>query len=318
MTTPPAPIEILLSTYNGAKYIDALIGSIVAQDEFGWSLVVRDDGSKDGTLEIVHKWRQTRPDKIRVIDEPRNVNLGAVRSFSKLLEQSSAPYVMFADQDDVWLPGKVRLTLDAMRRQEARSGATRPVLVHTDLTIVDENLHVLSKSLWNYQGVVPGRNPKLSRIMVENCAWGCTTMLNRPLVSTIGTIPPAATYHDWWITLVASAFGDIVPVHEQTILYRRHAHNESRISDIRRVSRSALTDPRTPRRRLARILEESRPQVAKLLDVYRERLSRDQIAAAEAFLHLGDRSFLSRRLDILRYGLVFSGGLRTLGLLVLI
>jgi glycosyltransferase involved in cell wall biosynthesis len=318
MTAPSASIEILLSTYNGSAYLDALLESIFGQDYDDWSLLIRDDGSTDTTRDIVNVWRQNHADKIIIIDEHVGDNVGAVRSFSRLLEQSSAPYVMFADQDDVWLPEKVRITFEAMRRQESKSDAARPVLVHTDLTIVDEDLRVLSKSLWNYQGVVPGRNPKLSRIMVENCAWGCTTMLNRSLVTTLGSIPPDATYHDWWIALVAAAFGDIVAVHEQTILYRRHEQNESQISDIRRVSRSAFSNPQAPRRRLARIFEQSRPQVIKLLELYRQRLAPEQIAAAEAFLHLPDRNFLSKRFDILRHGLVFSGSRRTLGLFVLI
>ena len=318
MISPPNPVEILLSTYNGSAYLDALLESITCQDCEDWSLLIRDDGSTDGTGDIVQRWRRNHPDKIRLIDEHPNNNLGAVRSFSRLLEHSSAAYVMFADQDDVWLADKVRLTLEAMRRHEAKMGATRPVLIHTDLTVVDEDLRVLSKSLWRYQDVVPGRNPRLSRIMVENCAWGCTTMLNRPLVTTIGSIPPEAAYHVWWIALVAAAFGDIVAVHRQSILYRRHEGNESQISDIRRVSRSALANPAAPRRRLARIFEKSRPQVVKLLDLYRERMAPDQIAAAQAFLHLPEQSFWGRRLDILRHGLVFSGILRTLGLLALI
>jgi glycosyltransferase involved in cell wall biosynthesis len=318
MTAPKDSIEILLSTYNGSAYLDALLESVIRQDHPSWSLLVRDDGSTDGTSDIVQNWRGNYPDKVRVIDEHLNNNLGAIRSFSRLLEHSSAAYVMFADQDDVWLADKVRLTMEAMQSHEAKVGASRPVLVHTDLMIVDEDLRVLSKSLWRYQDVVPGRNPKLSRIMVENCAWGCTTMLNRALVTTIGSIPPEAAYHDWWIALVASAFGDIVAVDRQSILYRRHEGNESEISDIRRVSGSALANPAAPRRRLARIFEKSRPQVVKLLDLYRERLAPDQIAAAQAFLRLPEQSFWGRRLDILRHGLVFSGMLRTLGLLVLI
>jgi glycosyltransferase involved in cell wall biosynthesis len=318
MTATSGPVEILLSTYNGSAYLDALLQSIINQDFQDWSLLVRDDGSTDETRDIIQRWRQSYPTKISIFDGIRGENLGAVRSFSRLLEQSRASYVMFADQDDVWLPDKVRVTLEAMRRQESKSGPGRPILVHTDLTIVDEGLRVLSQSLWKHQGVAPGQNPRLSRILVENCAWGCTTMLNRPLVATLGSIPAEATYHDWWITLVASAFGDIVAIHEQTILYRRHEQNESEISDIRRVSRSAITNPQAPRRRLARIFEQSRPQVAKLLALYRERLAPDQVAAAEAFLHLKDRPYWARRIDILRHGLVFSGIVRTVGLFVFI
>jgi glycosyltransferase involved in cell wall biosynthesis len=318
MTSLTVPIEILLSTYNGAKYLDALLESIVAQDHEDWSLLIRDDGSTDLTKDIVQRWRRDHPNKINVIDEKLDNNLGAVRSFSRLMELSTAPYVMFADQDDVWLPGKVRLTLEAMRRQESKSGSARPVLVHTDLAIVDENLRVVSKSLWDYQGLVPRRNPKLSMVMLENCAWGCAVMLNRALVTAVRSIPPEAVHHDWWIALVAAAFGTTIPIHEQPILYRRHGGNESEISNVREVSRSGLADWRVPRRRLAQLLEEGRLRVLKFLEVYGGQMSPHQIAAAEAFLHLHERGFVGRRVDILRYGLSFSGLPRTLGLLLLV
>ena len=318
MTGRTATVEILLSTYNGSDYLDAQLKSIIEQSHIDWSLLIRDDGSRDDTGDIIALWRERRPEMIRRLDEHSNENLGAVRSFSRLLEHSTAPYVMFADQDDVWLPDKVRLTLEAMRGQERRSGAKRPVLVHTDLTVVDEDLRPLNGSLWKQQGVVQRRNPSLPRIMVENCAWGCTMMLNRPLVTAVGSIPPTAVFHDWWITLVGSAFGDIAPVRRQTLFYRRHGRNESGISDIREVSRSGLADWHVARRRLAELLEESRPRVLAFLDRYRERLAPDQIAAATAFLHLPKRRFLQKRVDILRHRLFFSGLPRTLGLLLLI
>jgi glycosyltransferase involved in cell wall biosynthesis len=318
MTAPLASIEILLSTYNGAAYLDALLESIARQDQKDWSLLIRDDGSTDGTKDIIQRWRLKQFNKTKLIDEDTGNNLGALGSFSRLMEHSTSPYVMFADQDDVWLSDKIRLTLEAMQRQESITGLSRPVLVHTDLTIVDENLRVLNKSHWKHQGLAPRRSPKFSTIMMENCVWGCTAMLNRPLVNAVGTIPAAAVYHDWWIALVASAFGATVPLAEQSILYRRHGNNESEISSLREVSRSGLVDWRVPRRRVYQLLADGRPRVEKFLQVYRERMSPAQIAAAEAFLRLPERGFLSRRLDILRHSLFFSGLARTVGILLLV
>ena len=307
-----------MSTYNGSAYLEALLESIFRQDHEDWSLLIRDDGSTDTTRDIVSRWCQNHSNKIVVLDEHLDNNLGALLSFSRLLDQSSAPYVMFADQDDVWRPEKVRITFEAMQRQESISGTDCPILIHTDMTIVDEKLEVLGKSLWIYQGLVPRRNPRFSRAMLENCVWGCTAMLNRPLITAVAGIPSVAVHHDWWIALVASAFGATVPVSAQPILYRRHGDNESEISSLREVYRSGLMDWRVPRRRVAQLLEESRPRVVKFLELYGGRMSADQIAAAQAFLHLPERGFLGRRLDILRHGLVFSGALRTLGLLVFV
>jgi hypothetical protein len=154
--------------------------------------------------------------------------------------------------------------------------------------------------------------------MVENVVLGCTAMLNRSLVELIGSIPQDAIYHDWWIALVASAFGDIVPVKEHLVLWRRHGSNETEASNLRSVFWRALFNLFEARRRVQRVFQESRPRVAAFLSRYRDRLTADQISAAEAFLGLADRGFLARRLDIIRHGLFFVVPLRNAGLLALI
>ena len=197
-------------------------------------------------------------------------------------------------------------------------GRTDQILVHTDLTIVDEDLRVLCHSHWRHQGLAPRADPAFSKVVVENCVWGCTAMLNRPLIDAVGSIPPAAIHHDWWIALVAAAFGATVPIAAQPILYRRHGRNESEISSIAQAARSGLAHWGAARDRLAQILEQSRPRVAIFLERYRERMEPSQIAAAEAFLALPRLSFWRRGLEILRRGLVFTGPLRTLGLLLFV
>jgi len=318
MTVAADHVEILLSTYNGALHLEAFLASLIDQDHPYWSLTVRDDGSRDRTIEILEAWRGRFPDRIRLIDATREGNIGVVRSFSTLMQLSAAAYVMLADQDDIWLPDKIRVTLGAMRRREERNAAPRPILVHTDLTVVDAGLRTVAPSFWRYQGLAPGRGRIFPRIMVENIVWGCTTMLNRPLVDIVKFTPPVTTHHDWWIALVAAAFGDIVSLKEPRILWRRHGRNESKISGIRDVSRWALADPRAARGRLARLFDEGRARVALFLEIYRGRLTPSQIAAAEAFLALPERGFLARRLDILRHGLFFGAPIRNAGLLALI
>ena len=318
MTDITPQVEILLSTYNGEKYLDEFLWSIFRQEYDSWKLIVRDDGSTDNTHKILHDWNIRFGNRMVLFNSQTTENVGVVRSFSRLMERSAAPYVMFADQDDIWLPRKVSVTMNAMRRQEKQVSVTQPILIHTDLTVVDEKLQVVSPSLWSYQGLSPGRGRLFPRIMVENIIWGCTAMLNRPLIDLVGCIPTATVHHDWWVGLVASAFGHIVSLSEPNILWRRHGLNDSEISGILEVSRMARTDLQGARRRLARVFEESRPRIAMFLQLYRHRLPRVYIAAAEAFLTLPDRNFLDRRLDIVHHGLFFGANLRNAGLLALI
>ena len=310
-------IEILLSTYNGEYYLTSFINSLLRQDYTDWSLIIRDDGSTDKTKNMLMSLQSSRPDKFRVVESPLG-NIGVVESYSTLLRISSADYVMMADQDDIWLPGKVRLTLDAMRRQEQKAAAGRPILVHTNLTVVDQNLRTLAPSYWAYQGLVPSRGRRFPRMMVENVVWGCTAMLNRPLIGLLGNIPEGADHHDWWIGLVAAALGDIVSLQEPHILWRRHGQNVSYISGIDRASLWALTDMGSAQRKLKSLFSENRQRVRLFLEVYRDKMKQKDIDAATAFLNLPQRAPFSRRLDVVRHGLLFNSRRRNIGLLALL
>ena len=310
-------VEILLSTYNGAEHLETLLESIIGQDHNDVTLVVRDDGSSDATLAIIRNWQARYPDRIRFFEGRLEGNVGAVGSFSRLLQASRANYVMFADQDDVWLPDKVRVTLDAMKRREGMVAPDQPILVHTDLTLVDQDLRTLSASSWAYSGIVPGRGRTFSRIMVENIVWGCTSMLNRPLIELVGSIPAGAVHHDWWIALVAAALGDVVSLRDSRILWRRHGLNVSDISNIQSNFFVAVFNAKAAREKLDKLFSENRIRVQLFVDRYGDRLKAQDLAAAKAFLHLPDRPKLARRLDIIRHGLLFSSRRRNLGLLAL-
>jgi glycosyltransferase involved in cell wall biosynthesis len=311
-------VQILLSTYNGGMHLDDFLRSLLRQDYDNWSLLIRDDGSRDNTVEIIHDWKARFPDRISLFRGSGDGNLGVLRSFSTLLEASSAEYVMMADQDDIWLPEKVRFALEAMRARERQVPPGRPILVHTDLIVVDQDLLMLSPSYWAYQGLTPGRGRPFPRIMVENVVWGCTAMFNRPLIDIVGTIPDEAGHHDWWIALAAAAFGDIVSLKDARILWRRHGLNASQVSSVRNISLSAMANVGAARKRLGTLFEESRLRMGFFVDRYRDQLDAADLAVATAFLRLPQRALLAKRLDIIRYGLLFGSKRRNLGMLTLI
>ena len=310
-------IQILLATYNGSRYLGGFLDSLVGQSCQEWSLLVRDDGSTDDTPALLQKWSARLGDRIAILPESGH-NMGAVGNFSRLLAASTAPYVMFADQDDVWNPDKISLTLAAMFRREEKTGSSRPILVHTDLHIVDDSLETVAPSHWKHQGLVPERGASLGRVLMENTVWGCTSMLNRSLANLTGEIPVEARFHDWWIALVAAAFGETVPLPVQTINWRRHGASYSEITNQSEVILRTLTGVRAMSDRLAKLLEENRPRVRLFLGRYRDRLQRDQIAAIEAFLMLPSIGFVERRRAVLRHRLFFTSRTRTAGLLLLL
>lgn len=215
-------IEILLSTYNGEKYLREQLDSLFAQTQQDWELLIRDDGSKDKTPSIIEDYIKRYPGRIFLLEDERG-NLGSGGSFSALLEQSNAPYVMFCDQDDVWLPRKIEKTFSEMRDLESKY-PDLPLLVATDLTIVDENLQEISPSFIQDQRLFPDALQNVYKCLALSVVPGCTMMLNRRAV--LRSLPlPQGHGHDHWIASIVSYYGKISFCDFSTILYRQHGKN---------------------------------------------------------------------------------------------
>jgi glycosyltransferase involved in cell wall biosynthesis len=313
-------IDILLATCNGALYLPEQLDSILAQTCRGWRLLVRDDGSLDGTREILENYRSRHPDVIMIIPN-EGQNLGACGNFSWLLEQADASYVMFCDQDDVWLPDKIETTLAAMKELERQHGAAKPLLIHTDLMVVDERLNRLGDSLWLFQCTRPQRLTKLSRVLMQNFATGCTVMINRTLRDLAVPVPAEALMYDWWLALVATAFGRVAAVERPTVLYRQHGRNDigaARWSFLANVWFLFVCEKRQAAIALLdAALASQEGQATAFVDRYEERLPPAEREMLRAFCSLRRRNFIMRRYLTLRYGFFYSNVARNLGLLLL-
>jgi glycosyltransferase involved in cell wall biosynthesis len=217
-------VDILLSTYNGANYLEELLESLLSQTYEHWRLMIRDDGSNDNTLIIIHKYVLNYPGKIIYVNDGLS-RMGAARSFGRLLELSTSNYIMFCDQDDVWLKNKIEMTLGALKELEEKH-PNKPILIHTDLKVVDEKLKVISESFWEFQRLLPQKN-QLENLIVQNNVTGCTVMINKRLKDLSVPLPQQIIMHDWWISLVASAFGEVSYINHATILYRQHSNNDT-------------------------------------------------------------------------------------------
>ena len=201
-----ADVDIVLATYDGAAFLEAQLDSIHAQTHKNWRLVVRDDRSTDKTPEIIEAFRARHPEKVVILEDEAG-NLGLIQKFSRLMEHASAGYVAFCDQDDVWKPEKLELSLQKMRALESEHGADKPLLVFTDLTVVDQDLRIIHPSFWRYQGVRPDQCNALGKVLFQSVVTGCTALMNRLLVEKSVPIPGGAVVRDWWVALVAAAFG---------------------------------------------------------------------------------------------------------------
>ena len=214
-------VEILLATYNGERYIRQQLDSILNQDYENWLVRACDDASTDDTYEILTEYKEKFPDKF--IMEKRQTGFGSAKlNFAHLIKNSSCDYVMCCDQDDVWLPNKISLTLQEMKKNEK---AGLPVLVHTDLKVVDAELHVVSGSFFEHSNY--NKKPQYKDLLIQNHVTGCTMMMNRPLVDLVNLQEDYddILMHDWLAAIVAAGLGKVAFVDCPTMLYRQHAVN---------------------------------------------------------------------------------------------
>lgn len=228
MSQPPdSTVAIVMGTYNGARFIQEQLDSIIGQTYSDWRLLVRDDGSSDDTTAIIERAAQADPRIERVQDTQGN--LGPALNFSALCAIARArgfAYVFFADQDDVWHPDKITRSLTALRTAEAGLTPTVPLLLHTDLAVVDEHRQPIAASLMRYKRLSHVEHDPLRMLLIQNSVTGCTMACNRALLELATPIPATAIMHDWWFALCAATFGEILYLDAPTIDYRQHGRNQ--------------------------------------------------------------------------------------------
>lgn len=217
-------VEILLATYNGAVYLAELIESIQQQTYTHWHLLVSDDGSNDNSLSLIKRFAATDP-RIIVLERTGH-HPGAKYNFFELMLRSSADYVAFADQDDVWAPRKLEDEMDSMLRGEQQRSELVPFLVHSDLTVVDEDLAVVEPSMKSRLPIDPNDHHFI-QMFLSGIVTGCTVLMNRACVNaaTAQRCADKILMHDWWVGLVAEGLGRRIYLDYPLVLYRQHSGN---------------------------------------------------------------------------------------------
>lgn len=302
-----ASVAILLSTYNGATYLAEQLESIREQTNGDWLLLVRDDGSSDSTPDLIEHF--VRKDKRIMHVRGRRENLGPLRSFSYLLAHArelGARRVMFCDQDDIWEPKKLTLSLQRLIETEALHPG-KPILLHTDLAVMSASGATLDASFWRFSGIDPKQNAT-NRLLLENTVTGCTALLNRPLIDLVGTIPAGALMHDWWIALVASMYGHIEVLPIATVRYRQHGSNVFGARSMTRMPYATfLREPvwrrETYLRRRRILFDGPRLQAEQLVKRFEGPGEPAALSSARALACTASTGWLHRRWLLLKHGI---------------
>ncbi len=292
-------VEVLLATYNGERFLREQVDSILSQSYGSLRITARDDGSSDGTVGILEGYERRYPERFRVLRDGVRAG-GAKWNFVRLMEQSTAPFVCLADQDDVWKRDKVRDSMAAMLGLRERHGDEVPLLVFSDLEVVDAELRSLYPSFWRLGRIAPGNIHRLERLLTQNVLTGCTAMLNRRLAQLAVRMTDEVFMHDGWIAVIASAMGAAAYLDEPTVLYRQH---ESNVVGAKKVARAKLI-PRWRFHDLRREQwERSERQGAALLRVMRGELPERAVRLLEAYTACETSPYRLRRVwNLVRHG----------------
>lgn len=275
-------VNILLSTYNGERYLAEQIESIQNQTFKDWTLLIRDDGSTDKTVDIIREF-VSKDSRIKFINHHHIENYGVIKNFYTLLNYEKADYYFFSDQDDVWLPEKLALSL----AEGNNYSEDKPLLVYTDLKVVDQELNVLHESMIRTQS--HHANILLVQELTENTVTGGTMMINHCLASYWKS-PENLVMHDWYLALIASSLGHLVYIDQATELYRQH---DSNVLGARTWSKriKGWLHPQTLVAKYWYLIKISQNQASHLLDL--ELTEEDRILVGD-FVGIMHRPFLER------------------------
>lgn len=210
-------VSIVLAVYNGSRYLETQIRSILNQSYENIELVIVDDGSSDDSFRIVERLAQAES-RLKIHRNPRNV--GFVKNFLGALRFAMGELVCFSDQDDVWRKDKVEILSSLILRD------CRNMFAYSDMEICDEELRTIFPSFWKASGIWPRGGMLRELALLRNIAPGCSMMFRKEVRDLLLRVPPNCSFlHDHLAFIFAASSGKIVYTLEKLVKYRQHAAN---------------------------------------------------------------------------------------------
>jgi glycosyltransferase involved in cell wall biosynthesis len=216
-------LSIALCTYNGAQYLPEQLDSIAAQTRPPDELVVCDDGSADGTLQIIERFAERVPFPVHL--HVSEHNLGSTKNFERAIGLCRGNIIALADQDDVWRPEKLARIMAAFT-DNPRAG-----LVFSDAEMVDENLKPLGRRMWRSLGFTRREQESFRRgrgfgvLLRRSVIFGMAMAFRAKHRDKVLPIPTVCG-HDVWIALILAAVAETALIDEPLVLYRQHPANQ--------------------------------------------------------------------------------------------
>ncbi len=265
-------VHILMATYNGGKYLEEQLASLARQTWKNWYLTVYDDGSTDDTMMILMKFREKiGEDRVFIsVNEPASG--GAKQNFMKLITENDGDYFMCCDQDDVWYPDKIERSVKRMYLMEKRYGKELPLLVYSELRVVDEQLKEIAPAFHPFMNLRTGSD--LACELIQNQVTGCTVLFNCALWEYMQrlTATDKILMHDHVLAITALLFGRMSFIKTPLMDYRQHSGNSVGARNAKSIG-YLMQRFKRGRERFRDDMKASSEQAAYLLSAFQEELA---------------------------------------------
>jgi len=209
-------ISIVVATCNGEKYIKEQLDSIINQSYKNFEILILDDKSEDRTVEIIQHYER-KYSFIKVIQNKSR--LGVINNFEKGISLAKGDFIALSDQDDIWEKDKLLIQYNTIKDYDI------PVMVHSDLSIINEKGNIISNSFFKKKGYNFPEKKSLDILISLNGVMGNTIMFNKKLKKIILPFFTKIPMHDYYISVMNEVYGKRITINKPLVKYRIHATN---------------------------------------------------------------------------------------------
>lgn len=279
-------VDILLASYNGAKYIETQMLSIISQSFKDWKLIIHDDGSNDDTIAIVKKWQQLDSRIYLIIDKVTLQNAG--KNFMHLLQYSTADYVMFCDQDDIWFDNKVEL----MYNEIIKHNCNKPTVLYSNAYVWMPKKGILGNATLTF----PKRLNSL--LFLNSGMQGCVSIFNKNMREMMLKWNAEVAMHDHILHLLALSVGVVEYMPLSLMLYRNHDAN------VTGSTRVCVFDWKSIKKSLnvPVVRREHYDAIKGFITIYADILNKKQLDLINDYLAMPNKSLFSKIVSVITNG----------------
>lgn len=308
-------VDILMATYNGGQFLKEQLDSIENQTYSNWHLIVRDDGSKDDTLEILKTFKEKFPNKVTVVNDGKPSGC-AKNNFFELMHYSTNKYISCCDQDDIWLQNKIEIMYQEIKQLENKYSNDVPLLVYSDLYVVDQDMNIIDDSFFNYS--LFNKNATcINNFLIENYVTGCAMMFNNSLKEYMlkNYDLKKIIMHDWLAALIAYSFGHAKFLNIPLVKYRQHGDNSVGASSPKKIS-NLISNAKKGFKFARKVVTNTYDQVEEFYRINRLEINKRGLTIIKGYANMKNKSKVKRMIFYKKNGIKKIGLIRKIWLIV--